>query len=121
MIRNENGFPIFEDNDDADLNEYSEEMASVINQFQNNLQKAIGLGGEYLTRLSSKNINSINLNGFAYLMDCNYGGTTITNGYLLQLIYSDTYKIQFYIMATGTTGLQYRKLINGTWQSWANV
>ena len=106
--------------------------AETMTQFQTNakngiddmaitVKNAIGLGGEYAPRIISKDINSVDLNGFAYTNDCNYGGTSIPNGYLLQLICNPNYKVQFYIVAGGTSGLQYRKLVNGSWQSWTNI
>lgn len=83
--------------------------------------KAVGLGDSQLPRISGKDINSIDLNGFGYLSGCNAGGTAMNNGYMLQLTYTATYKVQFYIGAAGGGVLQYRKMDNGTWNAWANV
>ena len=91
------------------------------NEIKTEIFKKIGLGEEYLPRISEKDVNSIELNGFAYAASCNYGGATLNNGYLLQLTYTNVYKIQFFIAATGSGALQYRKNVNGTWQNWSNV
>lgn len=55
-------------------------------------------------------------------MGAKVGGTDITNGYLLQLIFATTYKIQFYISAADSNGvLQYRKMTSGHWENFTNV
>ncbi len=98
--------------------------AETMIELQDNIEEAIkdiGLGDVNLTMIRNEDINSIDLNGFCYLSACNYGEINLANGYLLQLVYISTYKVQFYISASGTTGLQYRKLVNGIWQSWMDI
>ena len=84
------------------------------------LKDAIGLGDTTTKTHNNTDINTINLSEFAYLNDCNYGETSIDNGYLLTLIYTTNYKFQLYITAT-TNIIKFRKKINGTWQSWTNL
>lgn len=78
----------------------------------------IGLGESIVKCIVGKDINSIDLNGFAYLGNCKYGGTSIKNGYLWQIIYTDKYKVQFFASSEDGVGLQCRKLINGKWSDW---
>ena len=85
-----------------------------------NSVNASGLGEGRVKQLSQEDINLLNFNGFRYLATCNINGEGISNGYLLQIIYTNSYKVQFYINAT-TGVLQYRKMINGTWTDFTNV
>lgn len=80
-----------------------------------------GLGSEILPRLSEKELNTLDdFSGFAYLSNCKLNGSYISNGYFLQLSYTSTYKVQFFIGATSGL-LQYRKMVSGTWSNFTNV
>lgn len=85
-----------------------------------NLNK-IGLGNGLLPRLVEKELNTLDdFSGFAYLSNCKVGGIYIDNGYFLQLSYTSTYKVQFFIGATKGL-LQYRRMNNETWSNFTNV
>ena len=80
-----------------------------------------GLGDGLLPRLVRKELNTLDdFTGFAYLSDCKVNGGYINNGYFLQLSYTSTYKVQFLIGATSGL-LQYRKMVDGTWNNFTNV
>lgn len=80
-----------------------------------------GLTEGRIPQLTGQELNSLDsFSGFRYLADCTLNGELLPNGYLLQLIYAPTYKIQFFIDATIGV-LQYRKMINGTWNDFTNV
>ena len=80
-----------------------------------------GLGSEILPRLFQKELNTLDdFTGFAYLSDCKVSGNYINNGYFLQLSYTSTYKIQFFIGAASGL-LEYRKMVSGTWSNFTNV
>lgn len=97
-----------------------ENNTTVISSVSTNLSK-VGLGNGLLPRLSEKELNTLDdFSGFAYLSNCKVNGAYISNGYFLQLSYTTGYKVQFFIGATSGL-LQYRKMQNGTWGSFANV
>lgn len=97
-----------------------ENNTTVISSVSTNVNKA-GLGNGLLPRLHQKELNTLDdFSGFAYLSDCKINGTYINNGYFLQLSYAADYKVQFFIGATSGL-LQYRKMQNGTWGSFASV
>ena len=81
---------------------------------------ASGLGEGRVKQLTQQDINLLNISGFRYLATCNINGEGIQNGYLLQIIYTNSYKVQFYINAT-SGALKYRKLINGVWEDFKDV
>lgn len=81
---------------------------------------ASGLGEGAVKQITRQDINNVNFSGFRYLASCNINGVQIPNGYLLQIIYKNNYKVQFYIKATNGV-LQYRELINGIWEDFINV
>lgn len=88
----------------------------------NTYKAAVGLGDAVTSRLQAVDINNIDLNGAAYLINCNYGGTSITsNGYLIQIIYGSSYKFQLYASVDKNNLFQYRKLYDGTWGSWYSI
>lgn len=97
-----------------------ENNTTAISSVRTNLNK-IGLGNGLLPRLVQKELNTLDdFSGFAYLSDCKVRGNYINNGYFLQLSYTSTYKVQFFIGADSGL-LQYRKMDNGTWGSFVNV
>ena len=87
----------------------------------NTTVQSIGIGEDTLPILNGVNLNSVDLNGFSYILNATYGSTSIPNGYFLQLTYTTNYKVQFHIAAGSSGVLQYRKLVNGSWSAWANV
>ena len=80
---------------------------------------SIGLGTEQLKRYTGE-LNNITTSRFVYAADCTYNGISLTNGYILTLIYNSNYKVQFYISAS-SGALQYRRQVNGTWGNFTNV
>ena len=85
-----------------------------------NSVNASGLGEGEVKQLNGQGINQLNFSGFRYLATCNINGENISNGYLLQIIYASSYKVQFYIDATNGV-LQYRKMVNNVWNDFKNV
>lgn len=90
-----------------------------LSNVENNVN-ASGLGEGEVKQLSRQDINQLNFSGFRYLATCNVNGESIANGYLLQIIYASSYKVQFYIDATSGV-LQYRKMVNNVWDDFKNV
>lgn len=80
----------------------------------------IGLG-DTVPIITNQELNDIEISGFVYLNTCTLNGTFINNGYLLTLIASQTYRVQFYIDAYENGVLQYRKCVNKTWSNFTNV
>ena len=103
------------------INEKETTINNNITTTKNNILRVLGIGSTQLTRASGADINSLDLNGFVYLSGCNQGGTLISNGYLLQLTYTNLYKIQFIIFATGNANFRYRRMVNGAWEEWTAV
>lgn len=97
--------------------------AKNLNGIQNNIEnmfKAIGLGGD-LVNIKNQELNDINTSCFRYCNTCTVNNVNISNGYLLTLVLSSSYRVQFYISAYQDGALQYRKLINGSWTNFTNV
>ena len=72
-------------------------------------------------------LNHIELNtleafsGFRYCLGCTVNGETITNGYFLQLIYTETtYRIQIHIGAASGK-IRYRIMNAGIWEDFASI
>lgn len=73
------------------------------------------------TTVQNQNINTYSTvlyNGFYYLNGCNYGGTSLGNGYLIVMRYTSNYIVQYYT-SYGGGPLQSRVMNNGTWSSWS--
>lgn len=96
-------------------------MNTKISNSENNIFNLIGLGSTQLTRSGNVDIDTLDLNGFVYLSGANQAGTAISNGYLYQLTYTNIYKVQFMINATGTANFRYRRMLNGTWEAWVTI
>lgn len=110
-----------------------------LNNMQNNIEEAIGilegaidileesinstgLVDGRLPSLSSAELNTLEaFNGFRYITGCTVNGENIENGYLLQLIYTETtYRTQIHVGATSGK-IRYRIMNAGTWEDFANI
>lgn len=110
-----------------------------LNNMQNNIEEAIGIL-EGAIDILEESINSTGLvegrlptlnnvelntleafNGFRYIVGCTVNGETITNGYFLQLIYTETtYRIQIHIGAASGK-IRYRIMNAGIWEDFASI
>ena len=95
----------------------------------NNLMNAIGIGKTQLPALGTSavpvDLDTLKLNGFAYVVNGTYGTnkTSLSYGYLLQLTINDNYKFQMFTTNLTSAGavLQYRKQHTGNWGSWYKI
>ena len=103
-----------------------------LNNMQNNIEEAIGILEESinstgliegrLPTLNNVELNTLEaFNGFRYITGCTVNGENIENGYLLQLIYTETtYRTQIHVGATSGK-IRYRIMKAGTWEEFVSV
>lgn len=103
-----------------------------LNNMQNNIEEAIGILEESinstgliegrLPTLNNVELNTLEaFNGFRYITGCTVNGENIENGYLLQLIYTETtYRTQIHVGATSGK-IRYRIMKTGTWEDFVSI
>lgn len=110
---------------DKTTNTYSarviDEKDTGIKTIINNFKNAIGIGNENIPQLYNVDINNIDLSGVRYISHCNYGGVGDFYGYLFQVVYNSTYKLQIFTDWHSTTKIMYRKCQDGTWGEWYTI
>ena len=108
--------------------------AFLLNKLQDNVENAININSEELTStglgegrtqvFSNAELNNLGMfNGFAYVTSPKINGETfLGNGYLFQLCYAATYKIQIFARAsTDDSCLYVRRMINNSWEDFAPI
>ena len=101
--------------------------AENLNLMQTNVENAFkltGLNEGTTSVISGAELNELGmLNGFAYVTTPKVNGVPfLGNGYLFQLCFAETYKIQLFIRATTDDSCLYvRRMINGSWKDFAPI
>lgn len=101
--------------------------AENLNLMQTNVENALkltGLNEGRTTVISGAELNELGmLNGFAYVTTPKVNGVPVLgNGYLFQLCYAATYKIQILARATTDDSCLYvRRMINNSWEDFAPI
>lgn len=101
-----------------------DELQDNVEEYIDDSLKLTGLNEGRTTVISGAELNELGmLNGFAYVTTPKVNGVPVLgNGYLFQLCYAATYKIQILARATTDDSCLYvRRMINNSWEDFAPI
>lgn len=101
-----------------------DELQDNVEEYVDDSLKLTGLNEGKTSVISGAELNELGmLNGFAYATTPKVNGVPILgNGYLFQLCFAETYKIQLFIRATTDDSCLYvRRMINNSWEDFAPI
>lgn len=100
---------------DSKIEELEQEIQNIKDTLNNS-----GIGNENKL-IKDTELNNLSKTGFFYVNNCTIAGNVIENGYLISLIYVNSYKMQIYTNAYANSTLKIRKCVNNQWTEFTSI